>query len=469
MPDHVKVVVAIDKYLSRRKTKPTDAFLVEKMTSHMSSSGWESLTRMASSTWCPDIVELQTQDKLDNEPPKRSSQPRAYTDLLIRKNEMWFVDVELGRHGQGRVIEIDVFCPHHSHSITDDAVDAVIKCFRLPASTKAEPSEGSFIRNTVFGKLRSSRSTVSQGISQLIPQHLDLLMTIKQRGKILRSDLLQSMPGLNDRENQSTIAKLSRGKHPLLSREKALICKATNEIVFILDEEQESDGIGPGLRCPKCKSLIKDEKREDIFELSPKCREAIDGNSWMPALAVSTLVQSGVPSDCVLTEVFHGKDEIDLVISWGRKIIVCEAKARDFSLNDAYKLMSKIERLKSKIADAMTGGRKRATHQSRRTAIDPRNLARASAYGSFEMLPMVLCTGKVSADAKDLILDINPSAVLYEEVQPPFSELSDWYKSIRSEYVSEKFEMMLRSPDSFSALLARLVSQSLRETFYEYM
>ena len=421
-----------------------------------------------------------TPKQKDSFTDKLPSKTSVYTTCLKNRSSLIFFDIESPE--EVLQAEFDIFStdPSSLNLIKHELTENTMKCFGL---TKTKESvvlaqKGSLIPHAIAGRL-NPKEPLSDALFQRLREEGErlILRELRKRGSILESDLNElATPEVPIDRVKKTLDYLSGDDYKLVERKFAIVCTESQEIIFLL-KSKEDIASAKSLECPKCSRQIGNETVLHYYASTDNLKLLLDGNRWMPLLIRDALIKAGVPPGCVLTEVKHGEDEIDLLVFYEKRILVIEAKNRPVSLNDAYKLSAKTSRIESITSKGR--GEVGVEDWADVGALQALDIAWALQEGSHRPLkervgsfiPIVISTHDVAKDAKDLLVDTKSSALVLENCE---SGLDSFIRDLVQEIDRNEVETRLKKVisqnviDSVSNLAAFRVQQGIAR-WYEAM
>ncbi len=408
--------------------------------------------------------------------------PMAFTTCFRLEQYLIFADVEMApylarRSEQAKPqqhIEIDLFCPDMDSvdSVREQIIEAIMKGFGLTGARSdiVGPKVVSPSRITIDLKGRLTfKEAVSPALYDKVRAKTDrsILLELKKRGSLLESDLKDfASEQVAVDKVRNTLDFFSGQDVQLVERLYAVVCKKTKEIMFLLPKKEEI-AKAPGLLCANCGNSIGSETLMAYYKATPALQDLLDGSRWMPLLVKTAFERAGVPADDILTEAKHFEDEIDVLVAYGDRILVCELKDRPVSLNDAYKLSAKTSRL-----EAVVGRR------SQRSATETRSsAARIGDYGlagdwwsnalgsdqsPLKMVPILMSTQDIAPDAQSLMKDTRPDAKSLANCEEGLEGFCDQIiNQINIARMTARFNVIISRSigDSVTNLVARTVEE----------
>jgi hypothetical protein len=287
--------------------------------------------------------------------------PVIFTSCLLKPQGMVFVDTariaskEEPNTAESYVLELDIFGRDDAwvSGLKDSLVEEVMKCFGLTKSKEALIYRD---QSQPYSRLRERLKT-SPAISDALFEQLrdaedrEILRELKKRGAILERDIHELQLPMSPDRITRVLDYFSGEEFQLVERKYAIVCRDTNEIIFLLQSQDQIESAAP-LQCPKCARQIDTETVMPYYGITESLKALLDGNRWMPLIVRDALIRAGVPGEDILTEVKHSEDEIDVFVFYRGRFLVIELKNRPVNLNDAYKLSAKTSRLESVISKA---------------------------------------------------------------------------------------------------------------------
>ncbi|MNO38129.1 hypothetical protein D3C76_282240 [compost metagenome] len=171
------------------------------------------------------------------------------------------------------------------------------------------------------------------------PELLNILMSIKSSGGLLRRDALAKFDKITD----SSKHFLELIKLNLLKSEYVVLCKKTSEQINKAPSKESINLMGEhGIKCSRCNRLITDETIEEYLTATEIANEMLDGSKWMTINLVETLLNLGITEEDILVNITQGPEEIDAIVSIGDEIVLFELKDSQFSLGHAYAFQSRL-------------------------------------------------------------------------------------------------------------------------------
>lgn len=168
---------------------------------------------------------------------------------------------------------------------------------------------------------------------------LNLLMTIKSSGSLLRRDFIIKNDKIEDIQEKLEFLK----NQNLIKSEYVVLCKKTSEQINKAPMKESIDKMGElGISCSKCNRLITEESIEELITTTDKSNTMLDGSLWMTINLVNSLLSFGVPLEDILVNIEEGPEEIDAVVSIGESLLLFELKDSQFSLGHAYPFQSRL-------------------------------------------------------------------------------------------------------------------------------
>jgi hypothetical protein len=278
--------------------------------------------------------------------------PSVFTSCLKKTNALIFVDVE-SISGDEYVMELVIFAPDKAHLVSSkqELIEDVMKCFGLTKSKEVLVRSSSTVTLPRLRERLQGEPAISDVLFQQLKDDEEraILLELKKRGAVLERDFHElQIPTLPERITR-VLDYFSGDEFRLVERKFAILCKDTQEIIFLLNSRDQIETASP-LQCPKCARHIDAEILMPYYRITEELKELLDGNRWMPLLVRDSLIHAGVHPDDVLTEVKHREDEIDVLVFYRNRVLVIELKNRPVNLNDAYKLSAKTSRLENVVS-----------------------------------------------------------------------------------------------------------------------
>ena len=319
------------------------------------------------------------------------------------------------------MFEVDFFSRNRENitSVRDAVAEQIMKCFGLTGAKErlVTISQANHPISKVIKDRLKETSAISQALFEQLKNREERIIVreLKKRGSILERDLGEiKVPTVNAERIKSILDFLSGDEYRLVERRQAIICTKTDEIIFLSPSREKIDDV-KDLECPKCSRPLGEEGIMSHYGVTDQLKQLLDGNRWMPLLAQEAFLKAGVPASNIYVEVKHGEDEIDLLVFYRGKVLVIEAKDRPISLNDAYKLSAKTNRLQSilsrtydaEMVDEFDGAEfivegKGWRSRSRRRGIES------------DFLPIAISTMDIAKDAQDLLSESMENALFLE-------------------------------------------------------
>ncbi len=211
----------------------------------------------------------------------------------------------------------------------------------------------------------------------------EILIEFNKKHNILLSEFSK-----DGEENASLERKLNflSGKG-LLEKNLIVICKKTNQWwnMTIPSREMLTELEKSGIKCSSCGAKITDEKIDNLYKISEKGAKLVDGSYWMVGRVVDALCKLGTRNSDIFADILYEGDQIDIMalsmVNW----LVFELKDREFGLGDAYKFHGKISRLRQKSSEPI--------------------------------VPVIITTKTVAAEARKLLSEVNPPIEEYRRRQ----------------------------------------------------
>ena len=361
---------------------------------------------------------------------KRLQRPRLYVSCLKKNDALIFVDVEpLGQDmetgkAESYTLEADIFCQKRDEmdSLSEQFIELCMKCFGLTG-----PKDHIVIASPEGGEadILKDRLTLPPAVESKLHERLReafdraVLIELKKKSPVLERDLpMMAVPGAKRERIRPTLDYFSGEEYRLVDRKFAIICKESDQIIFLLDSKEEMDSAAK-LQCPKCSKRIQDELVMGYYATTQQLKELIDGSKWMPYLVKDAFVKAGVPADDILVGAKYGEDEIDLLAFFRGRIFVVEAKDRPVTLNDAYKLSAKTARLEA-VMGQEPGRRAGRLQEDIRRSVEYR-LYRQGAVSNIRarrlLVPVIISTQDIAQDGQDLLKDTRANSHFLENCE----------------------------------------------------
>ncbi|UHA72170.1 hypothetical protein [Paenibacillus sp. 481] len=226
-----------------------------------------------------------------------------------------------------------------------DEIDRILGCFKKRIPSIKQWEEYRRISKT-FDELSKtytaplfSKEEYYIANSLYDPSLLNILMSIKSSGGLLRRDVLTKFERILD--INLFIEKLIDLK--LLRSEYVVLCKKTSEQINKAPVKESINLMGEhGIRCSRCNRLITDETVEEYLAVTDTANGMLDGSKWMTINLVETLINLGISEQDILVNITQGPEEIDAIVSIGDEIVLFELKDSQFSLGHAYAFQSRL-------------------------------------------------------------------------------------------------------------------------------
>ena len=165
----------------------------------------------------------------------------------------------------------------------------------------------------------------------------------------------------------------------LLEKNLIVICKKINQWwnMTVPSKEMLQELEKSGIKCSSCGAKITDEKIDNLYKISEEGAKLFDSSYWMVGRVVDALGKFGTRNEGISADILYEGDEIDIMALSMANWLVFELKDREFGLGDAYKFHGKISRLRYKSSEPV--------------------------------VPIIVTTKTVAAEARKLLSDINPA------------------------------------------------------------
>lgn len=349
------------------------------------------------------------------------SRSLVYVSCLRRGGAVYFVDIESRETHPGTIdfvlaVEIDLFAPDINvmKNAKNSIIEDIMKCFGL---TKAKDVLVAFASrfsplSEMLRNMLTLTEPLSEGVLQCMRQEKErsVLRELKKRGSILERDLDELvLPSMTSTSTKNALDYLSGEEYKLVERKYAIICRDTDEIIFLARSKNDLESV-MHVECAKCSKRLKEELIMGYYGVTETLRNLLDGNRWMPLFIRDALIKSGVPSEGIFTEAKHGEDEIDVIACYRDRIIIIEAKNRPVSLNDAYKLSAKTSRLEAVFTKQMM--KEKYGDDDLSQYIYANTLLFEQSKVPF--IPMIVSTNDIAKDARELLAQTKDSSVFLE-------------------------------------------------------
>jgi hypothetical protein len=392
--------------------------------------------------------------------------PSVYVTCLKADETFMFLDMEpVGPTSLKPFdLEADIFSP--SREAAAPAIqlllEATVECFHLsgPGTELIRPKRVIPSPPKWLAEMAASKPAIDSSLHKrlAVREPREILRALKKRGSILESDLADlTESGASEATIAAVLDEFSAGDDRLVEKKKAIVCKTTNEIIFLLRDMADLES-AKNLECPKCSSKITDELVLSYFERTDQLRELFDGNRWMPLLVKDALVEAGIPLEAVHTELKYDQDEIDILALYKGRVLVIEAKDRPFNLNDAYKLSAKTTRLENAAL----------RHPAQVGRPDPEDLESILAnldapQRKPSYIPVVVSNFDIAKDARDLLTETKDTVRFLEGAEDGLLQFAQALVSnIDDEDTRSRLYRLTgtAASDSISHLAAAQISQA---------
>jgi hypothetical protein len=186
----------------------------------------------------------------------------VFTSCMMKDDILLFVDIE-ALEDNDHVIELDIFAPESAfiENEKESLIENLMKCFGLTSSKESLVYKES---TDAFSGLRS-RLNRNSPISDALYQQLKgnderaILRELKKRGAILERDLGELQLTMPADRITRVLDYFSGEEFRLVDRKFAIVCKDTQEIVFLIQSKEQIENTA-ALQCPKCARHINDEQ-----------------------------------------------------------------------------------------------------------------------------------------------------------------------------------------------------------------
>lgn len=466
---HKRVLIDIDKTVELDDNKEV-VNIIEKFTDSIEEEDYSVLNREIAKK----LENLIGQAKNHSEIVKgrgfsRRRSPAVYVHLGIKDDVFILYDMHVKGGGEDdlykALIEIEVFASDEKtiEEETKSLADLCMKTFGLTKELKEIVLSSNSLIESVSEDLKNElnmREPISHNLYKKLTDKTDrkILIELRKNAPLLETDIGNiSFGTVSKEEIKNTLDYFSGEEFSLVSRKKAIVCRSSNEIIFLMDNEEEAEDI-KDLECPQCKNKIGDEKIISYYGRSDKLDDLLNGNRWMPLYVKEKFVNNGVNEENVLTEVKYEQDELDVLVLFEKNVYVIEVKDRPVNLNDAYKISAKTSRLESIVGDLFA---------------DNRGVIRRGDYASThsrdklaDFVPVIISTEDIAEDAIDLLEETKTSALHLENCE---SKVESFVSNVTDRVMEKKAKSRLgrlisdNSDDSVSNHIRSLVVESLSD------
>jgi hypothetical protein len=352
------------------------------------------------------------------------------------------------------VVEVDIFS-RDSSSLLDSRgtiIDDIMRCFGLTKSKEAlmQTLLSTWPAAQKLRKRLKSTKPIDESLFQRLREESErnILRELKKRGSILERDLAElTSPGITPEQVKRTLDYFSGEEYLLVERKYAILCNATEEIIFLLRSRDDIQN-AKNLECPKCSRPIGDETVLYYYGITDNLKALLDGNRWMPLLVRDALIKAGVPKEDIYTEVKYGEDEIDLLVFYRGRIIIMEVKNRSINLNDAYKLSAKTSRIESVVTRVRPDDYE---YVYRNVGIPRAARLRGGRVDRAPFIPFVISTHEVAKDARELLCETRDSAQIVENCETKLEKLiENFIGKINSDELKQRLSKLTFNTESDS-------------------
>lgn len=442
---------------------------IESMTSVLEDEGYRVFSNIIG-----DVIEDYFGEYIDHEDIVqegsfgRRGRPPAYVHLAKKNNTFVFYDVDVIGAEENResdkmgncAYELDIFA--ESIDEVKETRDEIIEVYMKKFGVTKEKSEIVKDQGGLMEKVKSiaedeltEKESISHDLYDKLKSKKDrkILIELRKRGSVLESDLgdLSSGQASSD-EIKNTLNYFSGDEYQLINRKMAIVCRDTDEIVFLMDDKEKAKEVGD-LECPKCTGKIEDEKIISYYGRNDKLDDLLDGSRWMPLHVKGKFLENGVPESSVFTEVKYEQDEIDVVVFLEGYTLIIEVKDRPVNLNDAYKLSAKTTRLESIFEESLTQQSSFVSRQQFPGITD-----------QIDFVPIIISTGDIADDATDLLEETKSNAMYLENCEGEIETFVEkLVRKINHENSVDRLDSLVSGgqKDSISNFISEVVQESI--------
>jgi hypothetical protein len=296
----------------------------------------------------------------------------------------------------------------------DQAVEKVVDSdtFSLSHIKMIEELKDYNLKQTMFEEQKDIFHIISDDIIR------EILIEFNKKHNILLSEFVKKG---EDKASLEHKLNFLSGKG-LLEKNLIVICNKTNQWwnMTIPSKEMLKELEKSGIKCSSCGASITEERIDNLYKISEKGAQLVNGSYWMVGRVVDTLQKLGIRNKDIFADILYEGDQIDLLALSMVHWLVFELKDREFGLGDAYKFHGKVSRLRQKASDPI--------------------------------VPIVITTKTIAAEARKLLSEVGPGRgdeYAYAQ-RPPHSEYIfveglENIESMLGKWVSEKRDEKIKA------------------------
>jgi len=168
----------------------------------------------------------------------------------------------------------------------------------------------------------------------------------------------------------------------LIAENYVISCRKNNTQLGVIQSQEQLINF-KNLKCPSCGKSFTEELLTKQYSISDIGKKMITGSHWMTIWITKILLEHGVDEKSIIWNLSDASEEIDCAVQFNGRIWIFELKDRNFESGDAQRLGHRAIKFKADKA-------------------------------------IVVTTGSISADAKNVIADLSAEKLLYKNGWSPF-------------------------------------------------